>query len=216
MNFYNNQRVNQLKQYIFKNINSSILFKNRRPSRVKNGASLRVNFTDVAETYEYPSYEYLLQEMGITDDDEKNKTKAINLNGEFDEKRDDCDGDLYTWKTSRTQEKPIDLLKSPTNFTQFLPGNMLNSEFDNSIKKKNENQYLYDMNQEQYNHRLTRSRENSGENSELSYEDEKSQKRLTYDNGSQQEKSIEFFENLNPNAKREERSLRLGLSKLKK
>lgn len=149
--------------------------------------------------------------MGIMDDEEKNKTKAISFNGDFDETHDDS----YTWKTSQTQDKPIDLLKSPTNFTQFLPGNMLNELVNNnSMKKKNENQYLYDINQEQYNHRLTRSRENSGENSELSYEDEKNQKRLTYDYGSHLEEAIDFFENsnFNPDSKREERSLRLGLS----
>jgi len=63
--------------------NLSASLSNSKRNRKKldsNGCTLRVNFTDIAETYEYPSYEFMLKELGIdplTDPDYQQQTDTI-------------------------------------------------------------------------------------------------------------------------------------------
>jgi hypothetical protein len=79
--------------------------KQRQKKLDANGATLRVNFTDIAETYEYPSYEFMLKEMGIDplndpdyqDENENNKNH-----------------------TSNSSSSTISM--SSASFSQFLPG----------------------------------------------------------------------------------------------
>jgi hypothetical protein len=74
----------------------------------KNGA--RVNFTDVAETYEYPSYEFLLKEMGIVD--------SSSSQDEYPSSYETTTADLSS------TIPPNQLTTSTTSFTQFLPGRL--------------------------------------------------------------------------------------------
>lgn len=99
---------------------------------------MRVNFTDVAETYEYPSYEFLLQEMGIDDleDHEKKLEVLIGLN---DEDNPDKSSDILRNKSAITEESHQ--VVSNTCFTQFLPGRRVNLAQDNYREENQTNNY---------------------------------------------------------------------------
>ncbi len=98
------------------NVNSSNLTNekaNGRFSRKKkldsNGAHLRVNFTDVAETYEYPSYEFLLKELGIDPDTDPDYQMTSNQPGS------NSTSSMFSTSSDTSSSSTV-------SFSNFLPG----------------------------------------------------------------------------------------------
>lgn len=93
---------------------SNLVTTNMQQIKRKNGTSLRVNFVDTAETYEYPSYEFMLIELGIdplTDPDYRCETDPL--------------------KNENQQQN---------GFSSFLPGRSFNLSSDlDSYKTNNDN-----------------------------------------------------------------------------
>ena len=98
------------------NVNSSNLMSekaNGKFSRKKkldsNGAHLRVNFTDVAETYEYPSYEFLLKELGIDPDTDPDYQMTSNQPGS------NSTSSMFSTSSDTSSSSTV-------SFSNFLPG----------------------------------------------------------------------------------------------
>ena len=106
--------------------NNSNVTKQTKKKLDSNGATLRVNFTDIAETYEYPSFEFLLKEMGIdpaTDPDYQTVPAYYDSNNENDENHHNQHM-VHLSSTSTFSSS------STSSFSQFLPGRSSSTDSD--------------------------------------------------------------------------------------
>lgn len=125
-------------------LDKSILIVNSQSTHVqlrsKKNASLKVNFTEEPETYEYPSFEFLLKEMGFDplvedDDDSNNQTETESqssstsslsqfLPGRFsfdDDPAIEVDNDRDPLKTNIFDSNPTNFSKLSAGFNNFRP-----------------------------------------------------------------------------------------------
>jgi hypothetical protein len=86
---------------------------NSQNINVRSRKTNRVNFTDIAETYEYPSFEFLLKEMGIDPDEDQ----------EEDNERENGPRMLHLSSVSTFSS-------SSSSFSQFLPGRSSSTDDD--------------------------------------------------------------------------------------
>ena len=110
-NLIANANVNNLSNS--KNANNRQLRKKKLDS---NGAHLRVNFTDIAETYEYPSYEFLLKELGIDPENDPDYQMTSNDNNQH--------------SSSSSTYSSSEASSSTVSFSNFLPGRI---DFDHDV-----------------------------------------------------------------------------------
>jgi hypothetical protein len=87
-------------------------------SRSKKKKLERVNFTDAAETYEYPSYEFMLKEMGIDPSSDPDYQIVPLESGSSNSFGTDDDDNARCGGGSSIINKP--------SYTQFLPGLVVN------------------------------------------------------------------------------------------
>jgi hypothetical protein len=103
----------------------------RKKKLDSNGAHLRVNFTDVAETYEYPSYEFLLKELGIDPDTDPDYQMTSN---DTNPTTGSSSSSSSMFSTSSDASS-----SSAVSFSNFLPGRI---EFDqNDMDNNNKNKH---------------------------------------------------------------------------
>ena len=103
------------------NLNAKNVKSPRKKKVDSNGVNLRVNFTDVAETYEYPSYEFMLKELGIDPDTDPDYQMTSNTS-EF---------------SNSSSSMSYSSSDSSVSFSQFLPGLV---DFGGESSNSNSNQ----------------------------------------------------------------------------
>lgn len=119
-------------------LDKSILIVNNQSAHLqlksKKNASLKVNFTEEPETYEYPSFEYVLKEMGFDplgeeDDDSNNQTETESQSSstsslsQFLPGRFSFDDDPGIEVDNESDLLPANIFDSnPTNFTKLSAG----------------------------------------------------------------------------------------------
>jgi hypothetical protein len=99
----------------------------RKKKLDSNGAHLRVNFTDVAETYEYPSYEFLLKELGIDPDTDPDYQMTSN-------DTNPTTGSSSSSSSMFSTSSDASSSSSTVSFSNFLPGRI---EFDQNDMENN-------------------------------------------------------------------------------
>jgi hypothetical protein len=110
------------------NSNNNLTSSNLNSDLGRKREKKSINFHDQAETYEYPSYEFLLKELGIDPSSDPDYQIVPPHEAQFDDDEDE-EEEIH-------QEEKIEPKNEIPNYAQFLPGtlsNLISNECD-SIK----------------------------------------------------------------------------------